>query len=751
MVPTGPAGTFVARRNALLASAAPGTDVARALSDLTDGVVSALAGAASSAVRTPFCVFALGGYGARRLLPHSDIDLLIVTDTGNGAAQELVRALLYPLWDAGLTVGHQVRRPADQARMMAEDVEVLTSFLTARHVAGDRALADQTVRRAFRVLQGAGGRKALAAIARRERTGSPYLLEPDLKEGAGGQRDLDELVWRAALEAGAPAATFLPLSLLADDERACLADAQDALTTARWQLHLHAGRGDNRMTLDAAEAAAVAADEVQRALECVHHTLHAVRARAAGAEAGAHPLRSLAELRALAEGPDAAEALETLAYHGGFEAAVPGFATLMTLRRPALSHRYTVGAHSLRALVSAAHAEGLTPRQADALLLAALTHDLGKREPGPGHAGRGTAMVPDVARALGADDVTAADAAVLVREHLLLSEVASGQDLSDEDVVLAAASRLGRPELVSPLFALTRADMQATGPDVWTPWRSTLVSELARKLEDALGSDVDGAGIARAAGAVRDEALRQAAQEGASRAVLEFIRTAPLRYLARRVAPEVLREARLVQSLAGPGLLDEVVLGIRPGPLPGAWLVDVVVRDRPGLFALVSGSLALAGLTALSAEAFTTHSGIAIDTFTVTSATRAAIEPSTWSALERALHSALRDPGGMESRLAARRKHYPIRSAIRPKVALQEGPMAATVRVRAADRVGLLHDLARALERAGLDIRWATITTTHGVARDTFAVASPDGEPLDLARLAETLMPLLQQAAASGE
>lgn len=750
MVPAGTAGELLARRAALLGSATPGTEAARALSDLTDGVVSALAAAAPSHDRTSFCVLALGGYGARRLLPHSDIDLLIVTGTGSGQAKELVRALLYPLWDAGLTVGHQVRRPADQARMMAEDVEVLTSFLAARPVAGDPALAEQTARRAFRAMRGAGGRKALESITARERTGSPYLLEPDLKEGAGGQRDLDELVWRAALEAESPVESFGSLSLLTESERTCLADAQDTITTARWQLHLAARRGDNRMTFDAAEAVGIHADEVQRALECVHHTLLAVRARVAGREVVVCPIRSLAELGSCTSGPQAAGALESLAYRGAFEAAIPGFAALMTLRRPALSHRFTVGAHSLQTLSLAARAEGLTPPQHAALLLAALTHDLGKRDGGPGHAERGAAVVPGVARALGAGSATE-DASVLVREHLLLSEVATGQDLSDEDVVLAAASRLGRQELVAPLFALTRADMMATGPEVWSPWRSTLVSELARKLEDALGSDADGAGIASTAEGVRDDALRRAAQEGASRAVLEFVRAAPLRYLASRGAVDVLRDARLVQSLAGPGLLDEVALGVRPGPLPGAWLVDVVVRDRPGLFALISGSLALAGLSALSAEAYTIRSGIAIDTFTVTSATRAVIEPSTWSALERALHSALRDPAGMESRLAARRAHYPARSNARPKIELRHGQLAATVRVRAADRVGLLHDLAKAIERAGLDIRWATITTTRGIGRDTFAVVLPDGELPALELLVDELKPLLQQAVHAGD
>jgi [protein-PII] uridylyltransferase len=478
---------------------------------------------------------------------------------------------------------------------------------------------------------------------------------------------------------------------------------------------------------------------VQRALERVHHTLLTVRARLAGGRPEADTPLGLPDLVAAAErGPDSLPALERAAWLGRLEHVAPGFGELMSLRRPALSHRYTVGAHCLRtlALIARPQAEAapvpLGNGSADALVVAALAHDLGKREPGQGHPERGQADARAIAGRMGLPPETGEAAATLVREHLLLSEVATRSDLSDEDVVLTAAARVGDLALVRPLFLLTAADMQATGPDVWTPWRAALVGDLAAKMEAALSPDIDGAGIVAAAEATRAEAHRRALAVGASRTVLAFLEHAPLRYLANRTADEILHDARLVQTLGGPGYIGEFAFSTRPAAAPETWLLDVVTRDRPGLFGTIAGVLALSGLDVLSAEAYTAAGGIALDTFTVTSATRAHVTERTWATLRATLDEVLAGRMDLEARLAERRRHYARTDATAgPTEVTAGGPMtfSTAVRVRAPDRVGLLHDLAHALERAGLDIRRAMIATTAGVADDVFEVTDAEGAP----------------------
>lgn len=748
---------YLAAREALIAGASGGTADARALADLTDEAVSALAEAASSASSAAFAVFALGGYGARRLLPYSDIDLLVISGADKTILDPLLRALLYPLWNAGLTVGHQVRHAKDHVAALGEDIEILTSFLTARFIAGDEDLAGKTLAAAFKRVRKHAPRH-LAAIASRERPGSPYLLEPDLKEGAGGQRDIDELTWRAAVASGSPAHDISPLvedGTLSAIQAEALAAAQDSISAARWRLHRTARRAKNVLDPDADTI--LDADEVQRALECVQRTLLSVRDRAAGLAVPPGESLTAAELvQAARSGPAVLETLERDASAGRLEHAIPGFSGLMTLRRPALSHRYTVGAHSLRTLAlllrprADAHPTALEPAYEQALVIAALAHDLGKRAEGPGHAGRGAPEARHIARRLGLEPSVGAAAAKLVGEHLLMASVAATRDLNDEDVVLAAAARIGDARLVQPLFLLTAADLQATGPGVWTPWRASLVAELAAKLEGALSPEIDGAGIVAAAERTRRESRRRASATGAPRSVLAFLEHAPLRYLAHRRAEEVLHDARLVQSLAGPGRLGEVAFSVAPGSAPETWLVDIVTRDRPGLFATIAGVLALSGLDVLHAEAFTDRTGIALDTFTVTSATLAPVEPATWSALERNLTAAVAGRLDLEVRLAERRRHYPQRMSAPEPVDVgvsAEGTFATTVTVRAPDRVGLLHDLALVFARQELDIRHAVITAGGGVVDDAFHVVDAQGAPPDAALLNEGLVPLLGAAA----
>lgn len=731
------------RRETLIAEAVPGTEAARALSDLTDEAVLSLAGTASSGLRRPFALFALGGYGARRLLPGSDVDLLVVSDGSAGDFEALVRGVIYPLWDSGLDVGHQVRTPSGQVDAVRADITVATSFLTARLIAGDPSFADRVTARVSRRIR-RDRLRLCAALAQRDRPGSPYLLEPDLKEGAGGQRDLDEMTWRASLTGEAPG----------HEADAALARAQDTITAARWRLHAGRPRARNLLSVADASALDIDADAVQAALEAVHHHLLAERRRGrrvTDAPDGALSLPQLVD--AVRAGARALPWLEEAARSGCLEHAVPGFASLMTVRRPGLSHRYTVGAHSLHTLValfdggSAPDEAALHSDLVETLVVAALTHDVGKRQTGAGHSERGAREAVATAGRFGLSPEACTGAGILVREHLLFAEVATSRDLTDEDVILETAARIERRELAGPLLLLTAADMTATGPDVWNAWRRSLVTELARKVESAMSPDTDGVGIVHAAHACRDAATRQALSEGASYAVLSFIETAPLRYLAHRTPADVLRDGRLVQSLSGPGAFDRVAVTVAPGGTPGTWVVDVATRDRLGLFGTIAGVLALCGLDTLRAEAFTSHRGIALDMFVVKPSVDVPADGRTWAAFERELDAAISGRSDLAAALAVRCGHY---DGGRPSDArgtrVTIGPcggFSSSVHVRARDRTGLLYDFAHTIERAGFDIRRAVITTRGNIADDVFELTDAEGAPPTYETLRTTLEPLL--------
>jgi [protein-PII] uridylyltransferase len=761
---------FLRERDALIESATPGPEAARALSDLSDRAVSALAEAALSTLTTPWAVLALGGWGARRLLPRSDLDLLLVADAPAPQLRTALRDVLYPLWDAGLAVGHQVRTRRDHERVCRDDLDTLTATLTGRVLCGDAALGARLLSEVA-----VNARKRSDALTRRlaarERRGSPYLLEPDLKEGAGGQRDLDELAWVGGVLTGCPAGAPGALEdagALDAGEVERLAAAGASITAARWEVHRLSPRPASLLTLELAAEARIDAERVQRALADAHHLLLRVRGRVAstptpfdpraaavrapvsGARTGARtgdttlsddpaPLDGPSLFALLDLGEDALPALEEAAWAGLLDDLAPSFGELMSVRRPALSHRFTVGAHCLRtaALVSglavshpeAARAASRVPDR-QPLQVAALLHDFGKSQRGPGHADRGASAVETLGVRFGLDRVRTREAALLVREHLLLSETAFGEDIHDEDVLLRAASRVPGPAALDALYLLTVADSLATGPGAWTAWHAVLAGELVDRLRAALSDKVAGAGIVEYAEAVRAGglALIGGDPDGPTAA---FVRRASLRYLAATSPEDVVRHAELVTALGASGLPDGFGVFVGPGPADETWQVSVAAFDRHGLFAAICGAFTLTGLDIMGATAYDAHEGAVVDVFVVRSDTRATVDTATWAAFERHLRSALSDPAGLAVRISERQRHYPPASRHRSRV--ETGPTGAyvtEVKVRAADRVGLLYDLAQAFARTDLRIEWARAVTADGVAHDVFHITDEAGEPV---------------------
>src|SRR5882757_6686639 len=145
-------------------------------------------------------IVATGGYGRGILAPGSDIDLLFLLPYKQTAwSEQIAEAILYCLWDMGLKVGHATRSIDECIRLAQADMTIRTALLEARFLLGDRALFDELmVRFDKEVVQGTGAQFVSAKLAEREerhrRAGqSRYLVEPNVKDGKGGLRDLHTL------------------------------------------------------------------------------------------------------------------------------------------------------------------------------------------------------------------------------------------------------------------------------------------------------------------------------------------------------------------------------------------------------------------------------------------------------------------------------------------------------------------------------------------------------------------------------
>ena len=142
-------------------------------------------------------VLAVGGYGRAEMCPFSDVDIAFLTPQRDTPwCEQVIEAMLYLLWDLGLKVGHSTRTPADMVRMATEDLTICTALLEGRYVWGDEALnAEASQRFRDEVVKGTERqfvtRKLAERNARHKRMGdSRYVVEPNVKEGKGGQRDL---------------------------------------------------------------------------------------------------------------------------------------------------------------------------------------------------------------------------------------------------------------------------------------------------------------------------------------------------------------------------------------------------------------------------------------------------------------------------------------------------------------------------------------------------------------------------------
>ncbi|MCB4822058.1 [protein-PII] uridylyltransferase [Roseicella aerolata] len=244
---------------------------ARWLAALTDGLMTAIHRYALAMVpareaekaEPPFALVATGGYGRGVLAPYSDIDLLFLTDQPAGPrAQRVVEFVLYLLWDLGLKVGHATRSIRDCLEESGKDATVMTALVDARFLAGEKPVFDRFLEAFGRANQQRGLGPFLAAkraerAARHARYGdSPYLVEPNIKEGRGGLRDLQTLYWLSRYAFGTQRMPDLvgPESpgggLLTDHEARAIRRAWDFLWTVRFHLHYVAGRAEERLTFD---------------------------------------------------------------------------------------------------------------------------------------------------------------------------------------------------------------------------------------------------------------------------------------------------------------------------------------------------------------------------------------------------------------------------------------------------------------------------------------------------------------------
>ncbi|HLH99854.1 MAG TPA: [protein-PII] uridylyltransferase [Acidimicrobiales bacterium] len=421
----------------------------------------------------------------------------------------------------------------------------------------------------------------------------------------------------------------------------------------------------------------------------------------APAPAGGWPPDLLqAWLRLLGAGRPAIAAFETLDQQGVIERLLPEWGPVRSRPQRNAYHRFTVDRHLLETVAVATELVRRVGRP-DLLLLAAFFHDLGKGYPGD-HTDAGVALLGEIGPRLGLPPEDVAVLVTLVRQHLLLSEVATRRDLDDPATIAGVAEAVGDRETLHLLAVLTESDSLATGPAAWGRWKAGLVARLVDLVE---------------------------------------------RRLAGLPAPEPPAPTPAQRELLAAGRLAVRADGGR---------FTVVAPARPGLLATVAGVLALDGASVRSAVTWGNEAVVLLqldvtptwdvlpDAARVEADLTAAVEGRL--SLEEQL-AGTDGPAPWRHRVAAKRAVHPDEPAVMVTVDNDASGQATLLEVRAPDGRGTLWRIAHTLDRAGLTITSAIANTLGADVVDTFYVQTSGGAKLpDSSSVRATLTDALLEA-----
>jgi [protein-PII] uridylyltransferase len=764
---------LAAKRATLIAALADhpsGLEWCEAHTRLADEVVQLLYHEATSQTPVPFAVIATGGYGRLELAPYSDIDITVVPKEEHSAGLDAaIRTFFQDLhWAFGtvlrMGVGYAYRLVADVPGL---DAKTRTGLLDARLIVGSRSMFDQLEQAAGESF--AVGAFLLSKIREREAAferfnATPLVVEPNLKEGAGGLRSFHCANWlRAAI-----------------GERPAKASASyDHVVKVRNLLHFVAGRQQDFLSRQRQpEISEILNEDLYRFLGDVassgielhrlyldtkeklresrfplSHGVIALRgeARFTGAidpgEAAvgvtiATALRlavsdiapetspkisGAAALYALSSGEPT---LRNLDRCGLLEKLLPELTACRTLMPEDTVHVYSVFEHTLqvvRLLDNLPDGSFLSEvkgaiNDLEPLYLAALLHDVGKIDPLRPHSEVGADIAEAVCQRWDLAPGTSELVRWLVAEHLQMARFIQLRDLNQPQTIEEFSNLVKTERRLRMLTLLTWADVHAVSPDAWTAVQETFLRQLYNLTLDSL----EGAQPSTPDPAVQRRRLVKQLERDVPEAVLQaFIQSLPAHYLST-ASPEMVK---VHLGLAQQAERGEPTVEMFHQPTLGATDYTVCVKDQPGLLSKLLGAFYAFDLSVVGirASTTTTPTPIAIDVFTVSFGSRP-VPGATSSQLTTAILAILRGERSVEDLLSERGKD-PLRKQNWFTYSYIPGELGV-LEVRAPRGRGMAYRFSRLLAEQGWNIAAARVGQWADSAAATFYLTGADNAPL---------------------
>lgn len=235
-----------------------GYDIAVRLSAGVDALIMGLFQETAGSETPALAICAVGGFGRQELAPYSDVDLLFLhsPDLDEEALKDRLNTLLYPLWDSGLKLGYAAHTPKSAVSFAKDDLTARTAYLDARYICGDRSIFDSFIEAYDKLRNRTKTQFVTAKLEEQSERQSKafetrYLVEPDVKEGKGGLRDLQTIGWIYKYVYGGDIGSNAAIDKVLDaKERRALDKTERFLWSVRAHLHDLRGRADEKLTFD---------------------------------------------------------------------------------------------------------------------------------------------------------------------------------------------------------------------------------------------------------------------------------------------------------------------------------------------------------------------------------------------------------------------------------------------------------------------------------------------------------------------
>ncbi|MDW3223114.1 MAG: [protein-PII] uridylyltransferase [Paracoccaceae bacterium] len=804
-------------------------------------------------------VIAVGGYGRGEMAPFSDVDLLFLTPYKITAwAESVIESMLYILWDLKLKVGHASRTVKECLRLGSEDFTIRTSLLEQRFLVGDVALAQKLTQRLRTDLFAGSGRQFVEAKlgereSRHRKYGQRYVVEPNVKEGKGGLRDLQSLFWIAKyIHNVKDAADLVGLGVFTSEEFRGFVAAEDFLWAVRGHLHLINNRASEQLTFDmqvmVAEAMGYKDTKGRRAVEVFMQAyfLHATEVgdltrifltKLEADHVKAEPIldRIFRRRRKVKDGyvvvnnrigieddavflsdklnllrlfeealrtgmlihPDAMRLIKAnlnlideevrtnpearriffdlLLKHGNPERALrrmnelgvlsaflPEFEPIVAMMQFNMYHSYTVDEHIIQCIKNLSQIErgeleedlpvasSILKRGVDRKVLytALLLHDIGKGRP-EDHSILGAHMARKIAPRLGLSQADTDTVEWLVRYHLLMSDMAQKRDIADPRTVRDFAKAVQTVKRLDLLCVLTVCDIRGVGPTTWNNWKAVLIRALYRQTKRALETGLE-------------DLNRENRGTEAKRALREALSGWPRKDLqaetGRHYAP-YWQALHLTAHVTFAKMLrdvtdEDILIDLHPDEERDATRACFVMVDHPGIFARLSGALALVGANVVDARSYTTKDGMVTDAYWIQDSDGnpydAARLPRLRQMIEKTLRGEVVARDALKSRDKVKKRERAFKVPTHITFDNEGSEIYTIIEVDTRDRPGLLYDLARALAAANVYIANAVIATYGEQVVDTFYVKDMFGLKYYSETKQRTLEKKLRQAITDG-